>query len=158
MLYTLPFPPAVAAAQAVVAQLQKIGLDVEVKRFPPPVLLERLADPDEPWDLVSLGWFPDYRDPAVYLNALFEGGSDANISHFDSRPFNRRLRGAGRLKGQKRYRAYGRLDVDLARKAAPAIAIDYMNEPTLVSNRVDPRCVVRRPFLDLAAVCLKGGA
>ena len=34
VLYTLAVPPAVAAAQAVVAQLQKIGIDVEVKRFP----------------------------------------------------------------------------------------------------------------------------
>ena len=73
------------------AQLQKIGLDVEVKRFPFLVFNARLGDPDEPWDLATLGWLPDYRDPAVYLNALFEGGSQANISHFDSRRFNRRL-------------------------------------------------------------------
>ena len=128
---------------------------MEVKRFPFLVFNARLGDPDEPWDLATLGWLPDYRDPAVYLNALFEGGSQANISHFDLRRFNRRLQGAGRLKGQNRYRAYGRLDVDLARLAAPAIAIDYLNDPTLVSNRVDPRCVVLRPFLDLASVCLK---
>jgi hypothetical protein len=35
------------------------------------------------------------------------------------------------------------------------VAISYVNEPTLVSNRVDPRCIVRRPALDLTAVCLK---
>jgi hypothetical protein len=35
------------------------------------------------------------------------------------------------------------------------IAVQNPNEPTLVSKRVDPRCVVLRPGLDLTAVCLK---
>ncbi len=55
--------------------------------------------------------------------------------------------------GQKRYRTYGRLDVDLARDAAPAIAYAYDNALTLVSKRVG--CIVLNPYLDLAAACLK---
>ena len=35
------------------------------------------------------------------------------------------------------------------------VAAYVINEPTLVSSRVDPRCVVLRPILDLTAVCLK---
>jgi hypothetical protein len=32
-------------------------------------------------------------------------------------------------------------------------AVDFLKEPTLVSNRVG--CIVLRPVLDLTAVCLK---
>jgi hypothetical protein len=67
---------------------------------------------------------------------------------------------AARLKGTKRYRAYGNLDLDLAREAAPMIAYGSDNAVTFVSNRLDPRCRILRPQLDLAAVCLAadGGA
>jgi hypothetical protein len=54
-----------------------------------------------------------------------------------------------------RQRAYGELDAQLARVEAPFAAIDVLNEATFVSSRVDPRCIVLRPALDLTAVCLK---
>ena len=52
-----------------------------------------------------------------------------------------------------RDRAYGALDVRLARDAAPLAALDVLSEVTLVSARVG--CIVLRPVLDLTAVCLK---
>ena len=57
------------------------------------------------------------------------------------------------LQGRDRDRAYGALDVRLAREAAPVAAVDVLKEPTLVSERVG--CIVLRPVLDLTAVCLK---
>ena len=41
----------------------------------------------------------------------------------------------------------------IAREAAPMAAVDFLKEPTLVSERVG--CIVLRPVLDLTAVCLK---
>jgi hypothetical protein len=35
------------------------------------------------------------------------------------------------------------------------VPVSYIREPTLVSKRVDRRCIVLRPALDLATVCLK---
>jgi hypothetical protein len=61
------------------------------------------------------------------------------------------LRQAANLRGAARARAYGDLDVRLARDAAPIVAIDYGNEPTLVSKRVG--CVTQ-PF-ELTRLCLK---
>ena len=63
------------------------------------------------------------------------------------------MRRAARLQGDARFRAYGRLDVQLSRDAAPGIPIDLPREATLVSRRVG--CIVLRPDLDLTAVCLK---
>ena len=96
----------------------------------------------------------DLPDPSL-LNDLFAGANspDPNFSRFDSPTYNRRLDRASRLVGQRRYAMYGRLDVDLARDAAPAIAYAYDNALTLVSKRVG--CIVLNPYLDLAAACLR---
>jgi ABC-type oligopeptide transport system substrate-binding subunit len=130
---------------------------VEVKGIPPQSYFDRLASPNEAWDIAFAPWGADYVDPYSFLNlrldGRFRGGT--NTSRFDSAKYNRLIRRAARLRGRARDRAYGRLDVQLARDAAPMIAFQNPNEPTLVSKRVDPRCIVLRPGLDLTAVCLK---
>ena len=153
MLYTFTFPPAVAAAQVVRQNLARIGIDVDVRGVSRDGYFKRLAE--ERYDLAFDPWGADYADPYGLVNLLLErqfiGGS--NVSRFDSPKYNRLLQRAARLQGSARYRAYGNLDVQLARDAAPIVAIDVYNETTLVSKRVG--CVVLRPTLDLAAVCLK---
>ena len=154
VLYTAARGPAVTQAQILKQNLSKIGIDVEIKQWPAPVLFAKIETRGEPWDIAWYGWTPDYVDPANSLNTLFQGGSPRNYA-FDSRRYNRLLERAAVLSGRARYRAYGALDVKLARDAAPFVAYAYDSTPTLVSKRVDPRCVVLRPELDLAAVCLK---
>jgi ABC-type transport system substrate-binding protein len=144
-------------AQILKENLGKIGLDVEIKVIPPSGFFSRITSPGEPWDVVPLGWAPDYVDPYAYLNLLLDGrfAGDPNIGRFDSPRYNGLLRRAARLRGSARYKAYGRLDVQLARDAAPLIALAFSKNATLVSKRVDRRCIVLRPALDLTAVCLK---
>jgi len=156
VFYAPAVPPALTIAQLVKQQLARIGLDVEVKPIPPAALAGRLAARDEAYDVGGpLFWAADYFDPYSYINLLLDGRfvGRTNSSHFDSAKYNRLMRRAARLSGEARYRAYGELDVRLARDAAPLVAIDYFNEPTLVSRRVG--CIVLRPSLDLTAVCLK---
>jgi ABC-type transport system substrate-binding protein len=157
VLYTFQFPPALATAQVVRQNLAKIGLDVEVKGLPPKGYFERLLSPNEAWDIAFTPFGADYVDPYSFLNLQFDGRfiGATNLSRFDAPRYNRLLRQAARLRGRARDRAYGRLDVQLARYAAPMVAFQIPNEPTLVSKRVDPRCIVLRPALDLTAVCLK---
>lgn len=158
VLYTFDLPPFIAAGQIIKRNLATIGLDVEVKGIPPPAYFQRLiGNPTEPWDIAFADWAPDHLDPYTYLNALLDGQfiRGVNLSHFDSPKYNRLLRRTARLQGTARYRAYGALDVQLARDAAPMVAVGYLNEATLVSKRVDRRCIVLRPTLVLNAVCLK---
>ena len=146
--------------QLVKRQLAEIGLDVEVRGIPlhtaSAAYYTKLATPGEPWDL-SLGlWQPSYVDPYAYINQLLDaryiGGT--NFTRFDSRTYDQQLRQTARmLQGSDRARAYGALDVRIAREAAPLAAVDILKEPTLVSERVG--CVILRPVLDLTAVCLK---
>jgi ABC-type transport system substrate-binding protein len=154
VLYT--HAPSVAAAQVIKRNLANIGLDVEVKGWPVRVHFAKLGNPREPWDIAFFAWVGDWADPYQYLNVLLDPDSvgSANLP-FNSPEYNRLLRQAARKRGAARYRAYGRLDVEIARHAAPMIAYRYLNAATFVSKRVDPRCIILRPSLDLTAVCLK---
>jgi ABC-type transport system substrate-binding protein len=154
-MYVVNAPQPLASAQAVKQQLAAINLEVELKPLPVPALFSRIVLPGEPWDLFISLWTPDFVDPFQYLNALFDGqyAGTPNLGRFDSPVHNARMRRAGRLQGVRRYEAYGDVDVQLARDGAPAAAVNFLNEATLVSKRVG--CVVLRPWLDLTAVCLK---
>jgi hypothetical protein len=77
----------------------------------------------------------------------------SDIGYFDSPKYNALLDTDSRLTGWARYRAYGRLDVDLARDAAPMVAYESDSALTFVSKRVG--CIVLNPYLDFAAVCLR---
>jgi peptide/nickel transport system substrate-binding protein len=159
VLYTfdVPDPGPTVAAQIVRNNLAKIGLQVEIKKLPPEAYFNRVTAPNEPFDIALYDWGADYVDPFSYLNLLLDGRfiGGVNWSRFNSAKYNRLMRRAARLKGLARYRRYGSLDVQLARGAAPMVAVFAFNEPTLVSKRVDRRCIVLRPTLDLTAVCLK---
>ena len=144
-----------AQAQIVKQNLKRIGLDVEIVTFPPGIYFDKLANPEEPFDMAWVGW--GSTDP-VSLNLLFDGGQigkpgSANYSYFNSRKRNSALRRAARLTGSARYHAYGELDIALARDVAPAVVYAVDNGLTLVSSRT--RCVIANPYLDLAAVCIK---
>jgi ABC-type transport system substrate-binding protein len=148
-------------AQVVKSNLAKIGLAVEITAIPGPnPYFERVRTREEPYDIAWYPWLADYNDPYTFINQLLHGREigrlgSANFSYFNSPKYNRRMDRASRLPVPARYRAYAKLDRQLARDAAPLVAYDVLNEPTLVSARVDPRCKILRPRLDLAAVCLK---
>jgi ABC-type oligopeptide transport system substrate-binding subunit len=154
VLYAPALPSATAQAQIVKASLQRIGLQVDVKRFPVSAYFAKLDTRGAPFDIAWAGWLADIPDPSL-LNDLFESRNipEGNESRFVSQEFDRRLERASRLTGAPRYREYGRLDVALARDAAPVVAYAYDNALTLVSARTG--CVVVNPYLDLAAACLK---
>jgi peptide/nickel transport system substrate-binding protein len=158
VLYTSTVAAPVAQAEIIRANLEQIGLEVEVQALPVGVLFPRLQTPGEPWDIGWIGWEDNDRDPAGFLKALFDGRTIgqpgfANWSYFNSPKYDRLLDEASRLTGESRYDAYGDLDVQLSRDAAPAIPYSYDNTLTFVSARTG--CVIVNPYLDLAAVCLK---
>jgi ABC-type transport system substrate-binding protein len=158
VLYIQDKPEHIAQAQIIRRDLKPIGLDVTVKKFPGPALFHLLFTPGTPYDMTLLGFGPDWFDPYAILNVLFDGRLirtpyNFNLSYFNSPKYNALLESASRLTGGARYRAYGRLDVDLARNEAPLAAYMTENALTFVSRRTG--CLVLHPFLDLAAVCLK---
>jgi len=67
-------------------------------------------------------WGADFPDPADFINTLFDPASSANFGHFSNPAFTRRMHQAARLSGERRLRAYARLDEDLTKDGPPAAA------------------------------------
>jgi ABC-type transport system substrate-binding protein len=155
--YVPNFPPPLAIAQVVKQQLAEIGLDITLKPIPFHITssgyLGKLGLRNEPWD-ISLVLWTDVVDPYGYINVLLDKRfiGSTNLARFDSSKYDGLMRRAAGLQGATRYRAYGQLDVQLARDAAPLAAIGFVSEATLISKRVG--CKVLRPVLDLTAVWL----
>lgn len=155
VLWTFDVPPELATAQVVKRNLKKIGLEVDVRGLAPNALFSQAAAPNAHFDLAFLSWAADYVDPYSFTSLLFDGRfiGSTNLAHFDSPTYNALMRRTAALQGDARYRAYGKLDVRLARDAAPMMAVAFDNQLTLVSKRVG--CIVLRPTLDLVAACLR---
>jgi peptide/nickel transport system substrate-binding protein len=158
VLYVPTRAGAPAQAQIVKQDLGRIGLHVDIHTFPAgPLYFEKLANPKEPFDMAWIGFAFTTPDPGSF-GGLFDGSTigkpgNANVAYLNSPRWNRALRQASRLTGEARYRAFGRLDIELARDEAPYVAYGVDNAITLVSSRTG--CVVVNPALDLDAVCLK---
>jgi peptide/nickel transport system substrate-binding protein len=159
VLYAPTRPGASELVQIIKQNLKQIGLDVEVKMFPAgTAYFGRLANPAEPFDMAWYNVLYTTLDPGVVLNGLFDGAEigkpdNGNFSYFNSPNWNRAFRRASRLSGTARYRAYGQLDVKLARDAAPSLPWAVDNSFALVSARTG--CVVTNPDFDVEAACLR---
>lgn len=160
IFYAPDFPLPLQTAQLVKQQLAQIGLEIEVRPVPLHIAsaayVNKLAARGEPWDIALLLWAPGVADPFAYINLLLEVPTvdGPTVTRFRSREYRREMEHAARLpQSRERGRAYGTLDIRLAREAAPLAAISVLAETTLVSERVG--CITLRPILDLATVCLE---
>ena len=156
IFWTCNTSPCPQQAAIVRRDLARIGIDVVVHELPKPVMFERAARPGAAYDLILLGWGPDFFDPAQMLAIVDPAVSAAegNYSRFHDVGFDRRLRAADRLTGPDRSRAYDVLARDLAR-AAPVIAYDNDLDGDFFSARVG--CRVHSPVYgtDLASLCIR---
>ena len=90
-----------------------------------------MRTPGEPFDLGRARWFGG-RDPTpTSTSGSTDGQSGSpnfgNLSYFNSPKYNRLLDDASRLTGAARYRAYGELDVQISRDAAPMIPVSRVS-------------------------------
>ena len=68
--------------------------------------------------------------------------------------YQRKLAKAARLSGPQRYLTYGKLDLDLARNAAPLAAFGYLTSNDFFSARIG--CQTYEIYgMDLAALCIR---
>jgi ABC-type oligopeptide transport system substrate-binding subunit len=159
VLYVANAPPILRSARIIQQNLARIGIRVVLREFPLQQLFARLANLHEPYDLSVNGWAPAYLDPYDVLDPLLDGRllrrpDSSNFARFDSAKWNRRLDRAARLRGPARYRAFGKLDVALARDAAPLAATTNIGDIIIVSRRTG--CLSETGGqLDLTAVCLR---
>jgi peptide/nickel transport system substrate-binding protein len=144
--------PCPQQAQIVKTDLAKIDLRVQINTLPSAKLTADEATPREPFDLAWYGWIPDYLDPRAMLNSILDDSSVGPT--FNDPAFRQKLAAAARLSGPRRYLTYGKLDLDLARNAAPLAAFDNLTDNDFFSARIG--CQIDGVYgIDLAALCLK---
>jgi hypothetical protein len=86
------------------------------------------------------------------LTAILESSSVGPT--FNDRGYQRKLAMAARLSGPERYLTYGKLDLDIARNAAPLAAFGNLPSNDFFSARIG--CQTFGVYgMDLAALCLK---
>jgi ABC-type transport system substrate-binding protein len=149
------------------ANLDPLGLRVEVVPKAPIVFREWLRDHLEEWDLATLHAKPGRVDPIVFINFGLEGHRyDSvpaacpcfyNYSGFNDKKWVTRMRRTDSLR-HGRLKAYAKLDRALMQGPAPVAPYATGNSLTLVSRRIG--CLSTSPYPaylapNLAALCLR---
>jgi peptide/nickel transport system substrate-binding protein len=116
------------------------------------------------YDITLEAWGADYNDPFDWINILLDGtqigpNGNNNYAYYNNAKFNKQMQAASLLVGDSRGRAYQVLDKAMMVEDPPWAPDNYRNDRVLLSNRVDPKCVVINEAAhsgpNLAAVCLK---
>jgi ABC-type oligopeptide transport system substrate-binding subunit len=130
-LYTGTSPAAQNTAAVFQANLQRLGIRVDIDSFSTGVMYRRAGTRGEPFDVLNAGWVADYADPFDFMDVLLNGNNiqasnNNNYSYWRNTRYIRRMNSAARLFGAKRYQSYGQLDIDIAKNAAPMA--NWMND------------------------------
>jgi ABC-type oligopeptide transport system substrate-binding subunit len=156
VLYICSNPNCARNGQTLKQNLAAIGIELEVREVPEPVLFGLPFDPRAAYDLVMGGWIADFADPVNFTNVLAAAGSDLRSSAISlDASLEARIAAAARLTGKRRLQAYARLDRDLAAGPAPLAAFANGTIKHLFAPRVG--CQFEHPIygIDLAALCLR---
>lgn len=161
VLYTCNESPCPERAQIIQANLAQIGIDVEVKQFERAIQFSKEGTKGEPFDIADEGWVADYNDPYDFINVLLYGkgikaSNNVNFSYFDDPSYNKKMEEAALLAGDERFDRYGRLDLEIARDAAPLAATTNSNERDFFSERMGCQLYQTVYGMDIAALCLRG--
>ena len=153
VLYTCDLPGCARDAHILRTDLRPIGIRLDVRQFPAGEMFTRLQSPGEPWDIGYFNWFIDYPDPSNLLRQFAPGGSIPGVPRLAG--LAQAMRSADRLSGQRRLRAYARIDRRLAEDVAPAAPYASGTTSYFLSDRMG--CPVLHPIygLDVAALCIK---
>jgi len=134
-------PTSVARSQIIQFNLRQMGLDVKLKPQPFAVAIKTAGTRGSDFDMFLIGWFADYPDPFDFINVLLDGNNiqdanNSNYAYFNNPRYNKAMTDAAKLSGDARYAAYGKLDVDLMRNAAPWAPLSNANTREFISSRV----------------------
>jgi ABC-type transport system substrate-binding protein len=133
---------AVAYAQIAKYNLEQAGFSVNLKPQPFGVAINTMGTKGSEMDAFAIGWIADYFDPYDFINVLLDGTTiqdknNSNYAYFNNAKYNKAMKAAAKLTGQARYTAYGNLDVDIMKNAAPWAPIFNYTSRDFISPRVE---------------------
>ena len=132
----------VALAQIAKFNLEQVGFKVNLRPQPFGVAINTMGTKGNEMDAFSIAWIADYFDPFDFINVLLDGRTiqdknNNNYSYWNSAKYNKLMDAASRLTGQARYTAYGKLDVDIMKNAAPWIPVYTYTSRDFIGPRVE---------------------
>lgn len=141
------------STQLLTEELARVGIDVVTRSFAVPQMLRLAKTPGAPIDIFTGGTGGVFADPSEFFNNVLAGSYIAAFAPHDHATL-RALAAAARLSGLARQRAYGRLDVELARRAV-LVPLGYNTEQDFFSARMG--CRIYQPYygMDLGALCIR---
>lgn len=159
VLYCSNRAPAPAICQIAQTNLRAIGIELEIKLFPRATQFELAGRRGEPFDMTLEAWHTEYLDQFSFFQ-LLDGtrigpANNVNFAYFNDPDFNARIAAANQLRGSARETAFGLLDVDIARDAAPWAAYGVPNDRYYFSDRVGCQFYSPAYTVNLAALCLR---
>ena len=131
---------AVNYAQIAKYNLEQAGFKVTLKPQPFGVAIKTMGTRGNDIDIYTAGWIADYFDPFDFINVLLDGNNiqaanNNNYSYYNSPKYNAAMKAASKLTGQARYKAYGKLDVDIMKNDAPwAPVFNYTSRDFISAN------------------------
>jgi oligopeptide transport system substrate-binding protein len=148
--------------QVALRDLSDLGYNVEGRGFAGFNIYTAAGTKGSPHDVVGqVGWCQDYPDPYDFINVLMDGTkilpeNNVNISYFNVKKWNKAMQHAARLTGKARYRAYGNLDINITKSAAPWAAMGDSTNQFFYSSKVAPstmsyQTVYQYPSLNVLA-------
>ncbi len=134
-------PSSVARGQILQYNLKQMGLNPKLKPQPFGVAIKTAGTKGSDFDAFLIAWIADYPDPFDFINVLMDGNNiqaanNSNYSYLSSPKYNKLMTDASKLSGGSRYDAYGKLDVDMMRDAAPWAPLSNGNVREFISARV----------------------
>ena len=136
VLYCSNRAPAPSTCQIVQSNLREIGLELEIKLFPRATQFELAGRRGEPFDMTLEGWHADQLDPQTFFQLLdgttIRPANNTNFAYFNDPEYNRRIAEADALPSPARESAFGLLDAEIARDAAPSAAVRHSERQVLL--------------------------
>jgi len=132
---------AVARGQILQFNLKQMGLNPKLKPQPFGVAIKTAGSRTGDFDAFLIGWLADYPDPFDFINVLMDGdniqdANNSNYAYLNIAKYNKAMKAAAKLSGNPRYEAYGKLDVDLMRNAAPWAPMYNSNTREFIGARL----------------------
>ena len=147
-------------AQIAKYNLEQAGFKVNLKPQPFGVAIKTMGTRGNDVDIYTAGWIADYFDPFDFINVLLDGttiqdANNTNYAYFNDAKYNAAMKAAAKLAGQARYKAYGKLDVDIMTNAVPWAPIFNYTQRDFISARVENyiyQPVYGRPIINALAI------
>ncbi len=132
---------AVARGQILQFNLKQMGLNPKLKPQPFGVAIKTAGSRTGDFDAFLIGWLADYPDPFDFINVLMDGdniqdANNSNYAYLNIAKYNNAMKAAAKLSGNPRYEAYGKLDVDLMKNAAPWAPMYNSNTREFIGARL----------------------